>query len=148
MKNTFLLALIALLSVATAQAQLHRAFKHLEINRQQMPELISENGAMIRSHDKALVLKIGSHEKTTGNTTEEKAWNYVRGNWNRLGFKEKPETVLRHTHTQEFSSGRVVRFRQFYEGMPVDGNEIVVNLNTKDEVTIFLNNTIPLSKSL
>jgi Zn-dependent metalloprotease len=87
-------------------------------------------------------------EKAPGKTPEEIAMNYIKANQFRLGIRGLCEQTLKHYFSYDGGVLKVIRFRQYHSGVPVDENEIVITLNNRNEIVNLSNQVIPLPESL
>lgn len=85
-------------------------------------------------------------EKVSGNTPEEKAFDYLKRNAG-LFLLKSDLSDLEFSATVETPGGYHVRFVQTHEGRMVQGGEILVNLNRRDEVTDVINDYEPIRET-
>jgi len=97
-----------------------------------------------REQDNIIAGIYGMSERATGFTPEETAINYVEENKEKFGIKGRVNGYIRHFFTRKGDDGSVVRFRQYFKGLPVDQNEIVITFNTAGNIVFLLNSIQPI----
>lgn len=107
-------------------------------------QLIPQDGKKIRKYDNVVASYFGTEEKVAGNTYREKAFNYIKSKWAQFGIEQSPEQALNYLTEKQMPGTYVVRFRQQYNGLPVDKNEFTVTFNAAGKVVGFINSSIPV----
>ncbi len=118
-----------------------------EIKRGTPPALQTKGQSLVRSYDNIISGAFGLNQVVPGGTAKEKAFNFLKNNWQQFGLAERPEIALRFLAEKQLATTTVVRFKQLYSGLPVDRNEITVTIDGDQKIVAFLNNSIPV-KSL
>ena len=150
MKSLFKIALSILMMHFTCLAfsQRQEELRKFEINRQKEVETVKTDGVLKRKSDGAVLHISGISERISGNTPEEIAKNYLTRKWSDLGFTSLPEQDVRIDEVKQLNSGTVVRFRQYYQGLRVDKNEVILKLNRRNFVRSLQNSTVPIGTRL
>jgi len=85
----------------------------------------------------------GVNTQVIGNTPEEMASNYLKANISTFGLSYPDLSDLSHHHTRTTNMGHVVRFRQVYQGLPVNKSELTVTIDLQNTVTFVMNTYQP-----
>lgn len=83
------------------------------------------------------------NQQMSGATPEETAFNYLQSNTNLFGLSYADLSDLVHHHTRTTNMGHVVRFRQVYQGLPVNKSELTVTIDHQNKVDFVMNSYEP-----
>lgn len=150
MKNIINLSIALLLLVSTTiSGQISdEEIRKFEVGTKYEIETYAENGVLKRKADNAIVQRLNINQKVQGKTPEEMALNYIKSIWSELKFTSAFDQNLVLQKVNKMNSGSVVRYRQYYEGIRVDRNEIVIKINNQNLVRSLQNSTVPIKKGL
>lgn len=141
-KKTGGLVLLAIILGVSVSAQLKTP---RQIIRNHSVDVIPKGSDMIRVRDGIIAARFGPSETVNGTTLKEKAVNYLKNNWSKMGITEiQNESVVFQSERVLAGTG-VVRFRQYYKGLRVDQNELTIGFNKAQQVISFINSTAPVS---
>lgn len=143
--NFFGISLLVLLSTMSLVAQKADVQKWILNHREPTAVKTFQVGNITYREDDRLVRSIyGIKVREAGITSEEMALSFIEKNKAKLGITGKVKDHLVHTFTRNGDAGSVVRFKQYFKGLPVDANETVVVLNNSGEIVIVSNGFIPI----
>lgn len=108
------------------------------------PDIIPQGNKSVRKYDNIVAAYFNTNETVAGSSYRQKAFNYIKANWQKFGIEQTPEQSVKFFTERPLPGTHVVRFKQFYNGLPVDDNEFTVSFSSTQNVIGFLNTTIPV----
>ena len=126
------------------QAQIAR-----DLPREQaIPETYQIDQVVYRKSDHLVAHMYELNETAKGNTAEEIAKSYIETNKSRLGIRGQLNENIRYYYTFDGALAKVVRFRQYYKGLPVDNNDIIVTVSPSNRITSLSNMFRPVDEDI
>lgn len=133
--------LIACLFSTSAWAQQKKV---QPIIKSSAPDLVSKGNQIVRKYDNIVAAYFSTNEAAAGTNYRDKAFNYIKTNWQKFGIEQTPEQSIKFLSEKSLPGTHVVHFKQYYNGLPVDDNEFTVSFNSAQKIVGFLNTSIPV----
>lgn len=128
--------ILALFLCSTAMAQKPNPTKNFEISLKadEKIEAVYKDNQRINVANGMPMAMYGLKIATKGSSPEDMAWNYLVENGKALGLSKTELKQLKHHATRSTNAGSVVRYRQFYNDIPVDRSEITISISPENKV--------------
>jgi len=137
----FIPLLFALFFCSTIMAQKPNPAKGFEISLKadEKIETVYKNNQRINSTTGIPVAIYGLAVPVEGSSPEDMAWNYLLKDGKALGLHENNLSQLKHHGTRSTNAGTVVRYRQYYQDVPVNKGEITISISPENKVVYVAN---------
>ncbi len=142
-KTTYFTSLmLALFLSSVAMAQKPNPTKSFEISLKadEQIETVYKDNQRINVANGMPIAMYGLNVATKGSSPEDRAWNYLLENGKALGLSKRELKQLQHHATRSTNAGTVVRYRQFYNDIPVNKSEITISISPQNKVVYVANN--------
>ncbi len=141
-----LISVSILFFTSNLQAQKPRAASSLdmELKEDEKKQIQNITKGKINKRTGHPVSLYGVNQQMTADTPERMAEEYLNKNAALLGLKYSDLKDLSHHFTRTTNAGSVVRFRQLSHGLPVNKNEITINIDPQNRVQYVQSSYEPL----
>jgi Zn-dependent metalloprotease len=118
-------------------------------NNSNSPEKkIYKQNTVVRENDGVTITLYGVSEEGEGNTPEDKVLNFLEKKATLFGLPKNFKQDLTYHATSKGPAGTVVRYRQNYKKIPVEGSEITVTLDNNGTIVSVLNGYKLINKDI
>ncbi|MDQ3142491.1 MAG: hypothetical protein M3Q56_09640 [Bacteroidota bacterium] len=117
-------------------------YKNLEIKKEKKWETYINGVRRLRKSDNAVQQAISMNLSLPGQSLNEKATYYLTNNWSKFKHTACFDITLKEEEEDIFD--RVVKYRQYYKGLPVDYNQVILSFNKAQKLTAISQNTVPI----
>jgi PKD repeat protein len=115
-----------------------RAFERTLEDEEKIDFIYKNNSRIDKSTGFPIALYQVNFEIPLG-SPEDMASHYLRQNYKALGLYHADLRDLRHHFTRTTNAGSVVRYRQYYDGHPVNKSELVISIDPNNKVQMVMN---------
>lgn len=146
MKQSLLkrLSAVLLLAACVNQNSWAQQKKPTTINQRNPVQYAAKANATYRVQDGIICNQFGLNIDLAGITTREKAFNFLQSNWREFGLGGNAVSSGRYLTEKKLPGVTVVRYRQYYDGLPVDQNEWTLSFDQQMKLIGFFNTSMPV----